>query len=325
VSLGEYIKNKVVLAPMAGVTDKSFRTICSDMGAFLTYTEMVSAKALHFKNKKTEKLLELSQAEKPAAVQIFGNNPDIMADMASKIVDVMGDDLLLIDINMGCPAPKITNNFEGSALMKDEKLAGQIINKVKKNIDKPLTVKFRKGFCEEKINAIQFAKMCEDNGADMICIHGRTRNQFYSGKADWEIIKHVKQSVMIPVIGNGDVFCASDAKEMFDVTGVDAVMVGRGCMGNPFLFRQINTYLTTGIFEDEPNVNEKLDTLLRQARMMIEDKDEHLAIVQLRKHAAWYIKGMKNSARAKEQLVRVSCYNELEEIVQNIKKIGETI
>ena len=320
-SLSEYIKNKVLLAPMAGVTDKSFRTICSEMGAFLTYTEMVSAKALHYNNKKSEKLLELSPLEKPAAIQIFGNNPDIMADMACRIEQKMGDDLALIDINMGCPAPKITNNFEGSALMKDLAHAGKIIRTVKSKLKKPLTVKFRKGFCEEKVNAIEFAKMCEDSGADMICVHGRTRNQFYSGKADWDIIKRVKKSVNIPVIGNGDIFSAKNAQEMFEYTGVDAVMVGRGCMGNPFLFRQINTYLKSGEIEDDPHLDERLDILLRQARMMIIDKDEHLAIMQLRKHASWYIKGMKSATRAREKLVRIESFDELEQIVDNIKNM----
>ncbi len=321
-SLKEEIKNKVLLAPMAGVTDKSFRSICSEMGAFLTYTEMVSAKALSYKNIKTKKLLNISEIEKPAAVQIFGNNPDIMSDMAKQILDEQGDDILLIDINMGCPAPKITNNLEGSALMKDIVLASKIINKVKKSIDKPLTVKFRKGFDEENINAVQFAEMCEDSGADMICVHGRTRQQFYSGKADLDIIKKVKQSVSIPVIGNGDVFGAIDAKHMFEYTGVDSIMVGRGSMGNPFIFKQIDEYLKSGKLIDPPTVNEKIDTLLKQAQLMIADKGEHLAIVQLRKHAAWYIKGLKHAAKAREQMVRVTNYDELLDIANRIKEIG---
>jgi tRNA-dihydrouridine synthase B len=319
------IKGKVLLAPMAGVTDKAFRTICKNMGAYLTYTEMVSAKALQFKNAKTKNLLKMSDAEKPAAVQIFGREPDIMADMAKQICDEYGDDIYLIDINMGCPAPKITSNGEGCTLMKTPKLASKIISAVKKNIDKPLTVKFRKGFDDNNINAVAFAKMCQESGADAICVHARTRQQFYSGKADIDIIKNVKKSVDIPVIGNGDIYSAPDAKRMFDYTAVDAIMVARGSMGNPFLFKQIDEYLKTGEQTYFPSVSEKMDTLLLQAKMMVEQKGEHLAIIQLRKHASWYIKGMKHAAKMREMLVRVNHLDELVKIVQNIKDMAEVL
>jgi tRNA-dihydrouridine synthase B len=314
-----YIKDKILLAPMAGVTDRAFRCICKKMGADLTNTEMVSVKALQFKNKRTKKLLRIGQVEKPVGIQIFGSEPDVMADIAKELAEEYGDDIKLIDINMGCPAPKITGNGEGCALMKDPKLAGLIINKVKNAIDKPLTVKFRKGYDDNSINAEMFAKICEDNGADAITIHGRTRQQFYSGKADWDIIKKIKASAKIPVIGNGDIFSGEDAKNMFEMTGVDAVMVARGCMGNPFIFREIKEYLKTGITPKEPSVDEKLDTLLFQAKQMIEDKGERMGIIQLRKHGAWYIKGMNNATKARERLVKVNTFDELCEVIKTIK------
>jgi len=319
-SFKTFIQGKILLAPMAGVTDKTFRQICKEMGADLTYTEMVSAKALQFKNKKTKKLLHMSDDEKPAGVQIFGSDPNIMTEMAKEITGDYGDDIKLVDINMGCPAPKITNNGEGCALMKDIKLAGKIVYAVKNAIDIPLTVKFRKGFDETHINAVDFAKACEENGADAITIHGRTRNQFYSGKADLEIILKVKQSVNIPVIGNGDIFSAEDAKNMFDKTEVDAVMVARGSMGNPFIFREIKEYLKTGQPPEKPSVEEKLDVFLTQAHRMVEDKGEKLGIVQMRKHGAWYVKGLKHAAKVREKLVRINTLLELEAVIKEIKE-----
>jgi len=316
----EYIQGKILLAPMAGVTDMSFRCICKEFGADLTYTEMVSAKALQFKNKKTKKLLKIGEVEKPAGVQIFGSEPDIMGKMAEEICETYGDSIKLIDINMGCPAPKITNNGEGSALMKNPKLAGEIVRSVKEAIDIPLTVKIRKGFDESDINAVEFSKICEDNGADGITVHGRTRNQFYSGKADLKIIEEVKKNVEIPVVGNGDIFSCKDAVGMFDKTGVDAVMVARGSLGNPFIFREIKEYIRTGRQPSKPMIEEKLNIFIDQAERTVKEKGEHIAIVQLRKHGAWYIKGVKHAARVRERLVRINTLEELYSITEDIKR-----
>ena len=264
------IKGKLILAPMAGVTDKAFRQICREHGAALTVTEMVSAKALHFKDKKTPRLLGLSQNEHPASAQIFGSEPESMAEGAIIAREISGCEI--IDINMGCPAPKIVNNGDGSALMKNIKLAEQIITAVKKAVDCPVTVKFRKGWDEKSINCIEFAKMCEYAGADMIAVHGRTRAQQYSGVADWDIIAKVKQSVKIPVAANGDVFTPQDAVNIINHTGADFVMIGRGALGDPWIFERSNKLIQTGVLEDEPTLSERLDTAVRQIELACEDK-----------------------------------------------------
>ena len=313
------IQGKILLAPMAGVTDRAFRGVCKAMGADLTYTEMVSAKALQFKNKKTRKLLDIGEIEKPAAVQLFGNEPDVMAEMAGMVSETYGDDIFLIDINMGCPAPKIVNNSEGSALMKNPVLAGQIIRKVKDSVRLPVTVKIRKGFAKNDNLAADFARHCADSGADMVTVHGRTREQYYAGKADWQVIADVKKALEIPVVGNGDIFSAEDAKRMFEATGVDAVMVARGALGNPFLFREIQHVLANGEILPAPKISERMDVLFGQAKEAVRLKGERMAMVQMRKHAAWYIKGIKNASIYREALVRVSTLDELCDILEQIK------
>lgn len=316
----QVIQGKVLLAPMAGVTDRAFRGICKAMGADLTYTEMVSAKALQFKNKKTKKLLDIGETETPAAVQLFGSEPDVMADMAAMVAETYGDDIFLIDINMGCPAPKIVNNGEGSALMKKPALAAEMVRKIKNRVSLPVTVKIRKGFTKDDVNAVDFAKRCADSGADMVTVHGRTRDQYYSGKADLQVIADVKKALDIPVVGNGDIFSAEDAKRMFEQTGVDAVMVARGALGNPFLFREIQGYLKTGEILAKPSITERMDTLMEQAEEAVQLKGERTAIVQMRKHAAWYIKGIQNASVFREALVRINTLNELNEIILQIKQ-----
>jgi len=300
---------------MAGVTDMAFRTICKSYGADLVYTEMVSAKALKFKNRKTRRLLEIGDQEKPVGVQIFGNEPVTMAIIAKEVCDIYGDSIKVIDINMGCPAPKIVNNGEGCALMQSPTLVGKIVKAVRKEIDIPLTVKFRKGMDDAHVNAVDIAKISEQNGADAVTVHGRTRNQYYSGRVDLDIIAQVKQAVAIPVIGNGDIFCGRDAKQMYKITGVDAIMVARGAMGNPFIFRDIKTYLASGESAVMPSAQERARVLLRQAAATVEQKGEAMAMVQMRKHASWYTKGLPGAARMREKLVKIETLESLEAIL----------
>lgn len=318
------IQGKVLLAPMAGVTDRAFRCVCKAMGADLTYTEMVSAKALQFKNQKTKRLLDIGDAEKPAAVQLFGSEPDVMAEMAAMVADAYAGDIFLIDLNMGCPAPKIVGNGEGSALMKNPVLASKIVCAVKDSVKLPVTVKIRKGFSENEINAVEFARRCEDAGADMVTVHGRTREQYYSGKADWEMIAAVKRALKIPVVGNGDIFSAEDAKRMFEQTCVDAVMAARGALGNPFLFREIQHLLATGETMPGADTDERMDTLMAQARETVRLKGEKTAILQLRKHASWYIKGLKNARHYREAMVRIGTLADLKAIAEEIKTQAKT-
>ncbi|HBY19729.1 MAG: tRNA dihydrouridine synthase DusB [Clostridiales bacterium GWE2_32_10] len=310
------IPNNIFLAPMAGVTDVSFRAICREMGAGLTYTEMVSAKALMYENDRTLELLEVDEAEKPAAAQLFGSDPLILAREAYRIQDKFD----IIDINMGCPAPKITKNFEGSALMEKPNLVAEIVRQVSSAVECPVTIKIRKGFSKENPNAVQIAKIAEQNGARAVTIHGRTREQFYSGKADVDIIKDVKNNVGIPVIGNGDIFTPEDAKRMFDYTGCDAIMIGRGAEGNPWIFSRVNAYLRDKDVLPEPTAEEKIELALRHTRGQIQKKGEYIAIREMRKHIIWYTKGIKNAAKLRNDIVRVERYLDLENILMKLVK-----
>lgn len=306
---------KIYLAPMAGVTDAAMREVCVSCGAQMTFTEMISAKGIAYQNVRTHELLELSDAEEKAGVQLFGRDPQILADTAEKICDLLGNRLFIIDVNMGCPAPKIVNNGEGSALMREPALAGRIISAVKKAVNVPVSVKFRAGFTERDKNAAAFARVMEDAGADAITVHGRTREQYYSGKADMGIIAEVKQAVKVKVIGNGDIFTPQDAVNMFRETGCDAVMVARGAQGNPFLFTQIDELLRTGSVQTFPTVEERISMCLRQAKIAVKRKGETLAIKQMRGHAPHYIKGMAGAAQLRAQVVRVETYAQLEELL----------
>lgn len=308
------LENNVFLAPMAGVTDMPFRILCKEQGCGLVYSEMVSAKGMHYNDKKSESLTKLDEREMPAAVQIFGSDPILMGEIASRLDS---SNASFIDINMGCPTPKITKNGEGSALMLKPALVGEIVKSVSQATDKPVTVKIRKGWDEANVNAVEIAKIAEENGAKAIGVHGRTREQFYSGKADWEIIAKVKEAVGIPVIGNGDIVTAKDAQSMMKQTGCDAIMIGRGAQGNPWIFRKVINYLEKGEIVPDTTNEEKLDTILGHMKMLIELKGEHTGVLEMRKHIAWYLKGMKNSGVVKEKVFRLSGKDEIMELLQN--------
>ncbi len=313
------LENNVFLAPMAGITDKVFRTLCREMGCGLAYSEMVSAKGMHYNSKNTAELLAVDPNERPCAVQIFGHEPDIMAEMARRLNDY--EDIDIIDINMGCPAPKIVKNGEGSALMLDSGLAGSIIYAVASASHKPVTVKLRKGFDDDHLNALEMAKIAEKNGAAAITIHGRTREQYYSGKADWNIIKAVKESVNIPVIGNGDIFTPLDAEKMLGYTGCDAVMIGRGAQGNPFLFKRTVHYLETGELLPEPTWEERLDMAERHMDMLADHKGEVIGIREMRKHMGWYIKGLPHSAEMRVKINAASDRETMRGLIEYMRNI----
>jgi tRNA-dihydrouridine synthase B len=317
------LENNIIMAPMAGVTDKSFRTICKEYGAGLVCTEMVSAKGLYYGDKKTEVLMDINQSNRPVSLQIFGSDPDIMEKVVlEKLNHLNSFDIL--DINMGCPAPKIVNNGDGSALMKTMSKAKEIMKRVKKASNKPVTVKIRKGWNEYDINYLQVGLAAEECGIDAITIHGRTRSQFYSGEADWEPIKELKKRLSIKVIGNGDIYNCRDAEKMLDYTGCDGVMIARGALGNPWIFKEIYTYLKKGEIVDQPGYKERLSVMRRHLELMIEEKSEKVAVLQMRKHCGWYVKGFKGASEMRSKLNMITSKRELEELIEkyteNVKK-----
>ena len=309
------LNNNIILAPMAGVTDLPFRLLCSEQGAGMCGMEMVSAKAILYNNKNTEALLEIHPGEGRVSLQLFGSDPKILSEMAKRIEDKPFD---ILDINMGCPVPKVVNNGEGSALMLQPGLAGKIISAVARAITKPVTVKIRKGFDEAHINAVEIAKIAEDAGAAAVAIHGRTREQYYTGKADWEIIARVKENVSIPVIGNGDIVDGESAARMIEQTGCDGAMVGRAARGNPWLFKQIAAYLKDGTVLPKPTAGERREMMLRHARLQLEYKGEYTGVREMRKHVAWYTAGIPNSARLRQNVNMVESFEELEAMIQNM-------
>ncbi|MGP1486357.1 tRNA dihydrouridine synthase DusB [Peptostreptococcus stomatis] len=293
------VENEVFLAPMAGVTDLPFRLICKELGCGLLYTEMINAKALCYDDKNTKKMLNILDEEHPVAVQIFGSEPEFMGKAAQILNDYPNE---ILDINMGCPAPKVVKNGDGSALMRNPKLAGQVLDQVVKNSKKPVTLKIRKGWDDNSINALEIAKIAEDCGICAITIHGRTREQYYSGQADWDIIGEVKSQISIPVIGNGDVTSVEDAIRIKDHTGCDAIMIGRGAQGNPWIFKRIDHYMKTGQLLDPPSKDEKIDIAIKHMDLAIKEHGEYVAVREMRKHIGWYLKGMKHSARFRDQI-----------------------
>lgn len=306
------LDGNVILAPMAGVTDLPFRLLCKEQGADLICTEMVSAKGIMYNNKNTEDLLRIDEKERPVSLQLFGSDPDIISEQAKRIEERNFD---ILDINMGCPVPKVVNNGEGSALMKNIPLAAKIVEKTVKAIQKPVTVKFRKGFATDDVQAVEMAKAMEAAGAAAVAVHGRTREQYYSGEADWDIIAEVKQAVTIPVIGNGDIFSPQDAKRMLEYTDCDGVMVARGARGNPWLFSQIKTYLETGTIPEKPDFQTVCKTILRHARMQADWKGEKRGIMEMRSHAAWYTAGYPHSASLRRKMNDIETYEALTELL----------
>ena len=309
------LENNLILAPMAGVTDLPFRLLCKEQGAGLLCMEMISAKALYYHNRNTIDLLKIDERENPVSLQLFGSDPDCISEMAKEIEERPFD---ILDINMGCPVPKVVNNGDGSALMKNLILAGKIIEKTANAISKPVTVKVRKGFDDDHINAVEMAHIAQESGAAAIAVHGRTREQYYSGKADWDIIRRVKEAVDIPVIGNGDILDARDVIAMKEQTGCDGFMIGRGAQGNPWIFHQILHYFETGELIGKPPIEEMIETMLRHARLQIEYKGEYSGVREMRKHAAWYTAGYKNSSKLRGRINEVDSYEKLEALFHEV-------
>ena len=308
------LENNLILAPMAGVTDLPYRLICRSMGCGMVVTEMVSAKAILYKNKNTKTLLEVLPQERPAAVQLFGSDPDILGEIAAQIEDGPYD---MIDFNMGCPVPKIVGNGEGSALMREPKKVEQILSSMVRHVKKPVTVKFRKGFNDTSVNAVEIAKIAESCGVAAVAVHGRTREQYYSGKADWEIIRQVKEAVKIPVIGNGDVFQPEDAEAMLKQTGCDGVMIGRGAKGNPWIFSRTQHYLETGEIPPGPSVAEIRDMILHHGSLLSQYKGEKMAMREMRKHMAWYTAGLPHSAALRNEINQIETLNEMKQLLES--------
>ena len=309
------LDNNVILAPMAGVTDLPFRLLCREQGAGLVCMEMVSAKAIFYNNRNTEELLEIHPDEHPASLQLFGSDPRIVADMAKRIED---RPFSILDFNMGCPVPKVVNNGEGSALMRNPKLVEQLLSELVKAVEKPVTVKIRKGFDEESCNAVEIAKIAESCGVAAVAVHGRTRAQYYSGKADWDCIRQVKEAVKIPVIGNGDVDSPQAAKALLAQTGCDGVMIGRAAQGNPWIFREVASFLENGTIPARPDPAQKRETILRHAKLQMETKGEYTAVREMRKHLAWYTAGLPHSARFRQT---INTMETMEELLNGVETI----
>ena len=309
------LPNNLILAPMAGVTDLPFRLLCREQGAGLVCMEMVSAKAIYYNNKNTEELMEIHPGEMPASLQLFGSDPDIISEMAKRIEE---KPFAILDINMGCPVPKVVNNGEGSALMKNPKLVGEIIEKTVKAIRKPVTVKIRKGFNDASVNAVEIARIAQESGAAAVAVHGRTREQYYAGEADWEIIAKVKQALSIPVIGNGDVIDGASAARLVKETGCDGIMIGRAVRGNPWIFREVEHFLKTGMALQKPTSKELQETILRHAKMELEHKGEYTAVREMRKHIGWYTTGYPGSATLRREINAMESFEELEQAVKCI-------
>ena len=309
------LENRYILGPMAGVTDLPFRLLCREQGAGLLCMEMVSAKAIYYNNRNTESLLEIHPNEKPVSLQLFGSDPKIMSEMAKRIEE---RPFAILDVNMGCPVPKVVKNGEGSALMKDPKLVYEIVSALVKAIEKPVTVKIRKGFDDDHVNAVEIARIAEEAGAAAVAVHGRTREQYYSGKADWDIIRQVKEAVSVPVIGNGDVTSPQKAAELVRLTGCDGIMIARGAQGNPWIFSEMIHWEETGELPSRPDKDEVREMMLRHARLQLEYKGEFSGIREMRKHVAWYTKGLKGAARLREKVNAVESLEELENLLTSL-------